>query len=39
MMTAQVTPADEHDIRAVREMLSFARAITLFADKAYSYQD
>lgn len=34
MMMAQVTPADEHDIGAAKEMLPFVHTITLFADKA-----
>jgi hypothetical protein len=39
MMMAQVTPADEHDIRAAREMLPSVHTVILFADKAYCDQD
>lgn len=38
MMMVEVTPADEHDLRAAREMLPFVHNITLFADKAYCDQ-
>jgi hypothetical protein len=38
MLMAQLTPADEHDIRAAQEMLVFIRNSILLADKAYCNQ-
>jgi hypothetical protein len=35
MTMSQVTPADEHDLQAAKEMLSFVQNIILIADKVY----